>query len=510
MFYTKYRPQKFEELVGLDSVKRSLLSSLAKRRVGHAYLFCGPRGTGKTSTARLLAKAVNCAKVDDSDWCGEPCGECASCQAIEAGRMLDLIEIDAASNRGIDDIRNLRERIKLAPSQSRKKVYVIDEVHMLTREAFNALLKTLEEPPSHALFILCTTELEKVPETVRSRCQIFEFKRARDTEIAEKLAHICEAEGEALGGAEIREIARAARGGYRDAETILEQVLIGGEKVTDLVGEGRGSYLSDFVSWLMGGDCEKSLTFINHSYSEGKDLSHFNHVLLEYLRDLLLISAGLGEELIASGAEDFLVMKGQADQLGRERIVYLINEFTQSARSLSNSPIPSLPLELAVVDSCHVIGGAVTSGNLGDSVSCLEVRGDAKDHQTDSGACADGRHCPASGGSSRLEDVRERWEEIVAKVRNYNHGLEVLLRSVKPVAFDGGVLCLEAYYSFHQECLSQVKNVILVEKALQEVLVSPVRISCVLGKRPEGFGGHDSWPRTRPGDLEEDALKVFS
>ena len=249
MFYTKYRPQKFEDLVGVAVVQAGLKQSLAKRRVGHAYLFCGPRGTGKTTTARILAKALNCEQVDSKDWVGEPCGKCAPCRAISEGRFLDLIEIDGASNRGIDDIRSLREKIKLSPTLGRKKVYVIDEVHMLTREAFNALLKTLEEPPSHAVFILCTTEPKKIPETVRSRCQIFEFRRARTRDIKEKLKRICVAEGAKISDEDLVEIARAARGGFRDAETILEQVIVGGESVDNLVGTLRGEKLITFVDF---------------------------------------------------------------------------------------------------------------------------------------------------------------------------------------------------------------------------------------------------------------------
>lgn len=353
MFYTKYRPQKFEELVALETVKRALLRSLAKRRIGHAYLFSGPRGTGKTTTARLLAKAVNCVRVENKDWDGEPCGECEFCRAVEEGRFLDLIEIDAASNRGIDDIRSLREKIKLSPSRGRKKIYVIDEAHMLTREAFNALLKSLEEPPSHAVFVLCTTEPEKVPETVRSRCQIFEFRRARDEEIALKLKRICEEEGEEISEGEIRSIAKAARGGFRDAETILEQVIVGGEEVSRLVGEGRGKDLADFVDWLIASDTEKALTFLSHFSEEGGDLSHFNLLFLEYLRDLLLIEVGVGEELVEAGEEDFSKMKDQVRALGAEKIKFLINEFTQTGSTLSYSPIATLPLELAVISFCR-------------------------------------------------------------------------------------------------------------------------------------------------------------
>jgi len=250
MFYTKYRPQKFEQLFGLEPVAKALTSQLEKNQVGHAYLFFGPRGTGKTTTARILAKEVGC-------------------------RGLDLIEIDAASHRGIDDIRNLREKINLAPTEGPYKVYVIDEVHMLTKEAFNALLKTLEEPPAHAILILCTTEPHKVPETIRSRCQKFEFKRASTRDIVKKLKFIVESEGASVPAEDLELIAKNVEGGFRDAETMLEQVIVGGLPAAEVVGLTAGESVGDFVDLLLHQQVPKALEFINRTYESGSNLSHF-------------------------------------------------------------------------------------------------------------------------------------------------------------------------------------------------------------------------------------------
>jgi len=507
MFYTKYRPQRFSELIGLDAVRSTLLNSLSKRRVGHAYLFAGPRGTGKTTTARLLAKALNCKEVDSSNWNGEPCGKCDSCKAIEEGRFLDLIEIDAASNRGIDDIRELREKIRLSPLRGRKKVYVIDEAHMLTREAFNALLKTLEEPPSHAVFILCTTEPEKIPETIRSRCQIFNFRRASTGDIAKKLESICAREGEELSAPEIEKIAKAAQGGFRDAETILEQVLVGGKSVSELLGSGEKAGIRDLVNWIIGNDRKKALTFINHFFEDGGDLARFNRSLLEYLRDLLLIAAGVGKELVEASREEFTEMQRQATTLGTRRIRELINEFTQSQQALPHSPIATLPLELAIIAICT----ASTSPEPEEELPSVD-RPAQKQVESD---CPDGIHC------GELDLIRNRWNQVLRAVRKYNHSLEALLRSVEPKSFRKGTLTLTAFYSFHRERLSQARNCLLVERAITEVLNIPVRVRCVLGKpRPrsgrviESVGEEKPLGKPEPveikeGTLEEEAVDIF-
>ncbi|GAI70863.1 unnamed protein product, partial [marine sediment metagenome] len=220
VFYRKWRPQTLAEVVGQEQVTQTLLNALNNGRVSHAYLFCGPRGTGKTSTGRILAKAVNCL----TNGKGEPCNTCPMCQAITEGRALDMIEIDAASNRGIDDIRGLRERVNYAPNQARYKVYIIDEVHMLTKEASNALLKTLEEPPPHVIFVLATTEAHKIIPTILSRCQRFDFRRISQTDVISKLTRICNTEGINMEPEALQLIAKAATGSLRDAENLLEQL----------------------------------------------------------------------------------------------------------------------------------------------------------------------------------------------------------------------------------------------------------------------------------------------
>lgn len=353
MFYRLYRPQRFSELVGLDSVKAILLSQVQQKKFAHAYLFAGPKGTGKTTTARILAKALNCQKIGQD---GEPDNACENCLSINKGSFLDLIEIDAASNRGIEDIRSLRESVRLSASHGKYKVYIIDESHMLTPEAFNALLKTLEEPPSHVVFILATTESHKLPATIISRCQRFAFERATIAQIVEKLKTICAKEGIKISDEDLGEIAKSAQGGFRDAETLLEQVASSGKTAAEVLGIPADSNLSEFIDLLINHDTKGALLFINNLYGDGVNLEKFNERVLEYIRDLLLVKAGVGEQVLEVGKEVFAKMSEQAQSLQDAEMDLLIEKFTQSLENMSLTTIPPLPLEVAVFEVTKSIG----------------------------------------------------------------------------------------------------------------------------------------------------------
>ncbi len=446
MFYTKYRPQKFEELFGLGPIAKALTSQLEKNQVGHAYLFFGPRGTGKTTTARILAKEVGC-------------------------RGLDLIEIDAASNRGIDDIRGLREKIGLAPASSPKKVYVIDEAHMLTKEAFNALLKTLEEPPEHAILILCTTEPHRIPETIRSRCQKFEFKRASTQDIVSKLKFIVEGEGTEVAVEDLELLAKNAEGGFRDAETMLEQVIVGGLSAIEVVGLASGESVGDFVELLLDKQVQKALEFVNRTYENGSNLNNFNQTVLEYLRGLLLIKSGVGEKLLEAPEENYKQMQTQAERLSVQNLDFMITEFTQVGFQLQNSVIPQLPFELAVA---RIVGRTedrrwkMEDGNEGETESPRKISSrDKKDLKETK---------PVSG-------ISGKWDTILQSVRTYNHSLEALLKSSRPLKVEGESLILEVFYKFHKERLEEPRNRNILEKVVSEVLGVPTKIRCILGQK---------------------------
>ncbi len=480
--YRKYRPQSFANLVGQDHIRTTLMNALKNGKVNHAYLFTGPRGTGKTSTARLVAKAVNCLNLKDA----EPCEECDICREITDGRLIDLIEIDAASNRGIDEIRDLREKINFSPTRAKNKVYIIDEVHMLTKEAFNALLKTLEEPPAHVYFILATTEVHKIPETILSRCQRFDFKRIELETLIARLQFIAEqekieAEPEALDA-----IARAAQGGLRDAIGLLEQLSVGGkltfEHVREVLGISGKASLEKLYAFLQSGDVQHGIEEITSLYNEGYDLTQFSKDFLELLRQKMLEQVK-GENTAEIG-----------------KVLAWIEHFQQAYDGVKYATIPQLPLEVAVVQSCLPSTPATPENSSGEdrrhgslqlhqpqqtaiqkgAPSATAPRKNAGIEasaamETSSNGIVDRSHQTLQKTALlSLEVLQKQWPNVVKAIKNVT--AKRTLTTGKLQSFEGKTVHIVFSTQFHAAKMNEFVNRLAVEEALFTVFQVPLKV----------------------------------
>ena len=352
VFYRKWRPPSFSQLVGQEHVSSTLRQSIKLGRVSHSYLFCGPRGSGKTTTARIIAKAVNCLDVQD----GNPCDACANCRSIIGGQFMDIIELDAASNRGIDEIRDIREKVNFAPAQGLRKVYIIDEAHMLTDAASNAFLKTLEEPPPHVIFVLCTTEAHRILPTIISRCQRFDFRRIGSELIYGRLTDITEAEGVNVDPEAIRLVARHSGGSLRDAENLLEQLVVSAtdgvtmKQVEELLGLDNGESSLELVKYLLMGNTSAALTAVNRAAWAGTDLRQLHKQTIELLRAVMHLQWG-SEDAVDLSEDVTAQLKELVGNLPSWRIIRALK--TWGDVNMRYDAPSTLPLELAVVEVCE-------------------------------------------------------------------------------------------------------------------------------------------------------------
>ncbi|MCL0041388.1 DNA polymerase III subunit gamma/tau [Dehalococcoidia bacterium] len=497
VFYRKWRPQTLADVVGQEPITRTLQNALAAGRVAHAYLFFGPRGTGKTSTGRILAKAVNCL---DSET-GDPCNTCSMCQAFIGGRALDLIEIDAASNRGIDEIRSLKEKINFAPNVARYKVYIIDEVHMLTEPAFNALLKTLEEPPSHVIFVLATTEVHKVPATITSRCQRFDFRRIPLPAMIKRLEHICREEGIKADSQALALIAKSATGSLRDAENLLEQMVVYHgpsieiQQVRSELGLTGDTRIKELVKLILARDISGGLTMINRIAYDGLDLRQFNRELVDYLREVLLVKADAGSASLT--AEEMAEVKQIAARVSLEEVSQAIKLFAQV--DFRFSPQVTLPLELAMVNyAVRGKGEERTTPRPKKEAVAAAAPIEPKERMAEPPVAKVAREIPRPEGSSEIEHLQQHWNDFVNACRGEGAGgnLDALLRrACRPISLEGHSLTLGFYGEFQKSKIEDPKYGRMVERKLKEVFGKPYKIRCVLiGKegRPAPLSASES------------------
>jgi DNA polymerase III subunit gamma/tau len=492
--YRKYRPQDFEEVVGQEHVVRTLTNAIASDQVRQAYLFAGPRGTGKTSMARILAKALNCAQGPTPT----PDKVCNACVTIAAGTSLDVIEMDAASQRGIDDIREIRDRVVLQPAEGRSKVYILDEAHQLTDAAWNALLKLIEEPPPHLLFVFCTTDLSKVLPTVRSRCQTFAFTRPRLPELVRYLRRISDGEGIEAPDAALSLIARSARGSFRDAVSTLDQLAAATEaKVTvqavlQLLGAVEEDALFRLCDLVVDGDTAGCLTLIEELSEQGQDLGRLVTELLEHLRYLLLVQH-MGEvpESLPVTEETHERLRDQANQLGAATVIRLVDLLAVAVEDMRQGGDPRLPLELALVKVTRPASDLSLQG-LAHRLDQLEQAPAPQAPVRASGpveAARGNREVPPTGAEEsrpvELEQLQEAWQRtILPAVEGRSIPTAAMLREAHPTALAEDTLTLEfpATAAFHRRLAEEPRNATLLQDALYEVTGRHLAVAFALGE----------------------------
>lgn len=482
-FYLKYRPQKISEL-DLFNVRKQLSDIVSSGKIPHAFLFAGPKGSGKTSAARILAKAVNCEKNEKrktkNDY--EPCNKCNQCISVTKGSNLDVVEIDAASNRGVDDVRALRETVKLATAAAAKKVYIVDEAHMLTVEAANALLKTLEEPPDHVIFILATTTPEKLPDTIRSRCMTVNFARATPDEVMQALQKAVDGEGLEAGQEALAEIAKNVDGSFREAHKLLEQLSFTGkrieiQKVEELFALA-GSRPEELLECMAAGQVKGALELLDRFVQTGVNLRLYTSQVIGVLRMVLLCELGLAKR-VAFTAGTFG---------GVSRVQEAIELFSQAYTQIPTAVLPQLPLEMVVVKWGVGVEGSqpahardqksdvpLHSPAVGGATPASEPDPQIGSRPRTERSSGTGASPPVSG-----EGLEESWKKIMQKVKATNHSIEALLRATKPQGLNGNKLVLEVFYQFHKERIEKDPYRSVVEKIVQEVLGTQIQVLCLL------------------------------
>jgi DNA polymerase-3 subunit gamma/tau len=501
--YRKYRPQDFDEVVGQEAVTRTLKNAVASDRIRQAYLFAGPRGTGKTSLARILAKALNCAQGPTPT----PDKTCHACTAIANGTSLDVVEMDAASQRGIDDIRDIRDRVVLQPAEGRYKVYILDEAHQLTDAAFNALLKLIEEPPPHLVFVFCTTELQKMLPTVRSRCQTFVLSRPRLPELVRYLRSVADGEGIEAPDAALSLIARAARGSFRDAVSTLDQLAAATERqvsvqaVLQLLGAIEEEALFRLCDLIVDRDTAGTLEFVEELSEQGQDLGRLVVDLLEHLRHVLVVQhVGEVPESLPITEETRERLHAQANQLGEPTVIRLCDLLAVAVEDMRQGGDPRLPLELALVKVTRP-GADLSRESLTFRVEELErLAAAGGPARPEADAPVPAPAAPLNPPPVELERLRDAWQRgVLDAVEARSIPTAAVLREARPSALDGDRLTLEfpPAAEFHRKLAEEPKNSGVLGEALYEVTGRRLTVEFTIGE------GGEAEPHEAPTSEEE-------
>jgi len=498
--YRKWRPHRWEEVVGQEHIIQTLRNAVTSERVAHAYLFAGPRGTGKTTTARLLAKAVNCQAEDLS---ARPCDACEYCQAVNAGRFMDLIEIDAASNTSVEDVRSLREKINFSPNQGRYKVYIIDEVHMLSTAAFNALLKTLEEPPSHAIFVLATTEIHKIPATVLSRCQRHEFRRIPVSEMVKHLKEMASTEKLKVDEEALTLVARQATGSLRDAISLLDQLASMGKKISlemaqSVMGTAPNQAVLEIIEALIARQSAAGLERIHQALDAGSDPRQFARQVVDYLRGLLLVRMENASQVDAT-AETRAQMARHAQQLDVAELLRLIQLFTRAANEARSAWQPSLPLEMAFAEAL----GEDRQPDTGPAPAAQAARKTASQASTASAGSTSAAAASATeaeqeaAGGLTVGMINDHMRQVLALLHRTNYSTaEALLRSAHLMGVRNGIVFLGLSEVLKSK-MEKEDTLGIVQRAFEQVLKMDVPLQCVPYKGKAG---------ALPPDIDSDGM----